>query len=186
MFGRYTDRCKRAIFFAQQTALRSGALAIDSNHLLLGLLIEHRSDGDIFRLRELLPEDAAGQDVIANQPAIKAGDIPLSDDAKRVVAYTAREANRLRDYWIDTEHLVLGILREENNAAASKLREVGLKLEACRQRVGDNKGSRPPRPNPVLWWVRQRPHGVILPVILPAVFVLGIIVALYLLGFGAR
>lgn len=131
-------------------------------------------------------EDAARQDVIAKQSVIKSREIPLSNDGKLSVAHSAREANRLRDYWIDTEHLVLGILREENSVAAHKLREVGLRLDACRQRVVDNKGSRPARPNPVIWWVRQGRGGVILRVILPAVFVLGIIVAFYLLGFGAR
>jgi len=185
MFERYTDRCKIAVFFARQTGLCSDAMAIDSNHLLCGILVANRSGGDSFRLRELLPEEAARQDVIANRPLIKGSDIPLSDDAKRVLAYTAREADRLIEYWIDTEHLVLGILREENNAAASKLREVGLKLKVCRQLVANNRGSRPPGPNLLIWWLRQVP-GFILPVVLPAVFVLGIIIALYLLGSGAR
>jgi ATP-dependent Clp protease ATP-binding subunit ClpC len=183
MFARYTDQCKRAVFFAQQTALHADAKAIDPSHLLLGLLIEYRTgNGDIFRLRELLPEDAGHQDVIARERVLKGKIIPLSDSGKRVVAYTAREANGLRDYWIETEHLVLGILREDNNAAAARLREVGLELQLCRQRVIDSRSSRPARPNPVIWWVRQRS----LSVILPAVFVLGIIVALSLLGFGAR
>jgi ATP-dependent Clp protease ATP-binding subunit ClpC len=183
MFGRYTDQCKRAVFFAQQIALRGDAAAIDPNHLLLGLLIENRAGTrDIFCLRELLPEDAARQDIIARQPVLKTKIIPLSNDGKRVVAYTAGEANRLRDYWIDTEHLVLGLLRDENNAAAAKLRGVGLELKTCRQRVVGNRYSRLPRPNPVIWWVRQRSLGVVLPV----VFLLGIIVGLYLLEFGAR
>jgi ATP-dependent Clp protease ATP-binding subunit ClpC len=185
MFERYTDRCKIAVFFARQTALCRDATAIDSNHLLFGILIANRKGGDIFRLRELLPEDGAQQDVIANQPLIKGRNVPLTDDAKRVLAYTAREANRLLEYWIDTEHLVLGILREENNAAAAKLRGVGLKLKVCRQLVAKNRGSRPPRPNLLIWWLRQVP-SLIVPVILPAVFLLGIMVALCLLEFGAR
>lgn len=185
MFERYTDRCKIAVFFARQTALCSDATAIDSNHLLLGILIANRRGGDAFRLRDLLPEDVAQQDVIANRPLIEGRNLPLTDDAKRVLAYTAREANRLIEYWIDTEHLVLGILRQENNAAASKLREVGLKLSVCRKLVAKNRGSRPPKPNLLIWWLRQVP-GLILPVILPVVFLLGIMVALYLLEFGAR
>ena len=62
--------------------------------------------------------------------------IGLGGDGKRILAYTAREANRLRDYWIETEHLVLGILRERENAAAVKLGVAGLDLERSRQLLG--------------------------------------------------
>jgi ATP-dependent Clp protease ATP-binding subunit ClpA len=106
--------------------------------------------------------------------------IGLGGDAKRILACTAREANRFRDYWIDTEHLVLGILREGDNAGAAKLRAIGLDLEDSRRRVIESKNSRPTKPNPVLWWVQRRPLGMALAV----VFFLGVLVALILLGFG--
>ena len=180
MFKRYTDECKRAIFLAQQTALHEGAAAINSTHLLLGLLRETDSRANsIFRLRELLPAEAAQLAALRKQQLAN-GIIPLSTDGKRVVAYTAREANRLRDYWIDSEHLVLGILREGDNASANRLRTIGLDIETSRQRVIENKSSRPPRPNPVLWWARRSPLGIGF----AAVFALGVIVALILLGFG--
>jgi ATP-dependent Clp protease ATP-binding subunit ClpC len=180
MFNRYTDECKRAIFFAQQIALHEGVTAINSSHLLLGLLREVDSRANsIFRLRELLPAEVAHLVALRKQQLVK-GTIPLSTDGKRVVAYTAREANHLRDYWIDTEHLVLGILRENENPAAARLRAIGLDIERSRQSVIENKSSRPARPNPVLWWARRRPLGIILPV----AFFLGVIVALILLGLG--
>jgi len=180
MFERYTDECKRAIYFAQQIALSEGAAAINSIHLLLGLLMEvkYRAN-NIFRLREQLQAEST-QVVAFEMLKVVKGTIPLSTDGKRVVAYAGREANRLRDYWIDTEHIVLGILREGDNAAAGRLRAIGLDLETSRQWVVENKGSRPARLNPVLWWVRRRPLGIILSI----VFLLGIILGLYLLGFG--
>jgi ATP-dependent Clp protease ATP-binding subunit ClpA len=181
MFNRYTDECKRAIVFAQQTALRESATAIDSNHLLLGILTEASSSANgIFRLCELLPSEATQQSALGNQQFVK-GKIPLTADGKRVVAYTALEASRIRDYWIDTEHLVLGILRDGGNAAAVRLRSVGLDLETSRQRVMESKKSRPPVPNPVLFWVRRRPIGFALVV----AFILGIGLALTLLGVGS-
>jgi ATP-dependent Clp protease ATP-binding subunit ClpA len=180
MFNRYTDECKRAIFFAQQTALRGSAAAIDSNQLLLGILTEASSRANsIFRLCELLPAEATQQSALGKQQLVK-GTIPLTADGKRVVAYTAREASRIRDYWIDTEHLVLGILRDGDNAAAVRLRSVGLDLETSRQRVVESKSSRPPMPNPALFWVRRRPIGFALVV----AFILGIGMALTLLGVG--
>jgi ATP-dependent Clp protease ATP-binding subunit ClpA len=181
MFERYTDQCKRAIFYAQQTALDGSATAIDSVHLLLGLLSEKETRADnIFRLRELFPEETSQQANLIKQQMTK-GTIPLSGDGKRAVAYAGREANQLRDYWVDTEHMVLGILREEANSAAAKLRAVGLGLESCRQLVISNKNSQPPRQNPVLFWVSHYPISFALLVVL--VFLLGITTALILFGF---
>jgi hypothetical protein len=76
MFERYTDECKRAIFFAQQTALREGATAIDSRHLLLGLLSEAETRADVvFRLRDLFPEETTAQIWLTTESSLK-GPIP--------------------------------------------------------------------------------------------------------------
>lgn len=205
MFQRYTDDTKRAIYFAAQLALYEGAEVIDSTFLLRGLLTDAGSRANsIFRLCELFPDDAAKQATLKGQQVdnpcklsikqtsrqsifkkekVTPNMIGMGGDGKRILAYTAREANLLRDYWIDTEHLVLGILREGDNAAANKLRTIGLALEISRERVIESKSSRPPRPNPVLWWPRPRPLGIVLEV----AFILGVIVALILLGVsGAR
>ena len=204
MFQRYTDETRRAIYFAAQLALYEGAEVIDSTSLLRGLLTDAESRANsIFHLCQLFPEDAAKQSTLkgqqvnneckltlkqtSRQSAFKKKNVApnmigLGGDGKRILAYTAREANRLRDYWIETEHLVLGILRERENAAAVKLGAAGLDLERSRQRVIESKGSRPRRPDPVLWWARKRrgAFGIALVV----VFLLGVIVAVKLLGFG--
>jgi ATP-dependent Clp protease ATP-binding subunit ClpC len=183
MFERYTDQCKRAIFFAQQTALRGGSALIDSGHLLLGLVTEKDTRAEtIFRLQELLPEESAKQVALPAQPMMK-GTIPLSNDSKRVVAYTAIEAGRIKDYWIDTEHLVLGILREEGSAPAAKLRSLGLELVSCREMILHNRSSRLSRPNRVLWWVGT--HPVTFAQLVLLIFLFGIAVALVLLGWVA-
>ncbi|MGO9824570.1 MAG: Clp protease N-terminal domain-containing protein [Terriglobales bacterium] len=109
--------------------------------------------------------------------------LPLSIDCKRVIAYTADEANQLKDYWIDTEHLVLGILREEDCAAAKRLREIGLQIEPSRQLVADNIGSRPFR-LPVLWWSRafwNRPVDSIATIVLVGGLLFGFIILAYVL-----
>jgi len=202
MFQRYTDETKRAIYFAAQLALYEGAEVIDSTHLIRGLLTDPESRANnIFCLCQLFPEDATKQSTLKSQQVnntckltikqisrqsvfkkkkVAPNVIGLGDDGKRILAHTAREANRLRDYWVDTEHLVLGILRDGDNAAAVRLRSVGLDLETSRQRVMESKSSRPPMPNPVLFWVRRRPIGFALVV----AFILGIGMALTLLGVG--
>jgi ATP-dependent Clp protease ATP-binding subunit ClpC len=205
MFQRYTDETKRAIYFSAQRALYDGAPRIDSTHLVLGLLMDDDSRANrIFRLRERLPEEAAKQSMLKSQndgnkcelalqvtspqsslrkQKVAPNEVEMSSEGKRILACAAREANRFRDYWIDTEHLVLGILREDKNTAATRLRGTGLNIQTAGQLVIENQGSRPPRPDPVLWWVRRRPLGVALTVI----FLIGVITALYLLGLvGAR
>ena len=61
--------------------------------------------------------------------------LPLTLDCKRILAYTAEEANRMDDYWIDTDHLVLGILREGKCTAAVRLEASGLALQQARTQV---------------------------------------------------
>jgi ATP-dependent Clp protease ATP-binding subunit ClpC len=177
VFERYTEESRRAIFFAKQTALKENRPAIDSGHLLLGLLNERNTRADtVFHLRNLLPDEAAQQALLTKQ---RNETIPLTDDGKRSLAYTAHEADDLRDYWIETEHLVLGILRESENTGAGKLRSVGLNIDAARKLVAENKSTRSTRRVPLL---RQllfpRPLGVALQI----AFLLGIIVGMVLLG----
>jgi ATP-dependent Clp protease ATP-binding subunit ClpA len=202
MFQRHTDELKRAMYFAAQLAKHESAEVIDSTFLLRGLLTDTDSRANvIFHLCQLLPEDAAKQAMLKSQQvnnkcdlivkpvphrsgSQKKDDAPneisLGGDGQRILVETAREANRLRDYWIDTEHLVLGMLREGGNAAAAKLRAAGLDLEISRQRVSEGASPRTPRPNPVIFWVQRRPIGFALGFI----FALGVITALTLLGIG--
>ena len=182
MFERYTEEGKRAIFVAQQIAVYTGAEAIDSSHLLIGLLAQKECRANtVFSLRELLPQEGHTPTDRGKWTYIK-GNIPLNGAGRRVLSQTALEANRLRDYWIDTEHFVLGILGEGNTASAAKLRDAGLDLESCRQLVVSHKDSRPSRPNPVLWWVCRRPFGFV--TLAMFLFAIGVTAALILLGYA--
>ena len=62
-------------------------------------------------------------------------DLPLSDECKRILAYAAEEAERLNHRHIGTEHLLLGILREEKCLAAKILQERGLRLNTIREEL---------------------------------------------------
>ncbi len=113
MFERYAPSSRRAIFFAREAALHESDSDIDSHHLLLGLLREPNRANSIFRLSDLLPDDARRQAALPKYP--EPHDLALANDAKRILAYAAEEANRLENYWIDAEHLVLGVLRENRS-----------------------------------------------------------------------
>src|SRR5258706_12828437 len=78
-----------------------------------------------------MPDESSHLASSLNTTTLK-GTIPLTSDGKRTLACTELEANRLTDYWIGSEHLVLGILREGSTKAANKLRGVGLDLDSCR------------------------------------------------------
>src|SRR5262245_47328926 len=62
-------------------------------------------------------------------------DLPLSNECKRILGYTAEEAERLKSGHIGTEHLLLGMLREDKSAAAQLLSRHGLKLDVVREEL---------------------------------------------------
>jgi ATP-dependent Clp protease ATP-binding subunit ClpC len=81
-------------------------------------------------------------------------DLPLSHECKRVLAYAAEEAERLAHKHIGTEHLLLGLLREEKCFAAEILHERGLRLSTIREelsRVAERE-SRAARPKESRCW----------------------------------
>jgi ATP-dependent Clp protease ATP-binding subunit ClpC len=164
IFKRCTEEYKKSIFIAQQVALHKGAGLLDVSHLLIGLLAQKDCRANkILGIVELLPQGGHGPTGRRKWTAIKKT-IQLSDTCKRVLAHSMCEADRLQDYWIDTEHLVLGILQEGNNSADNTLRGVGLTLDKCRQLVISNRNSRPKRREPIFWWPRtqETPFGLTL------------------------
>jgi ATP-dependent Clp protease ATP-binding subunit ClpC len=137
MFERYTEKARRVIFFARYEASQFGASQIEAEHILLGLIREdknlthrffHRSAASIESIRKEIENHSVLRERIANHV-----DLPLSSAAKRVLAYAAEESERLGNRHIGTEHLLLGLLREENSSAAEILYERGLRLSDIRQ-----------------------------------------------------
>lgn len=141
MFERYTEKARRVIFFARYEASQYGSPYIETEHLLLGLLRETR------QLAQLLP--LGSSESIRKQiedggpkfpPSATSVDLRLSNECKRVLAYAAEEAERLSDKHIGSEHLLLGLLREEKSFAAHILQERGLALEQLRTQLANRSG----------------------------------------------
>src|SRR5258708_8478418 len=65
-------------------------------------------------------------------------DLPLSNECKQVLAYSAKEAERLDHRHIGTDHLLLGLLREHGSFAAAILHERGLTLDQLRERFSES------------------------------------------------
>jgi ABC-type sugar transport system ATPase subunit len=149
MFERYTEKARRVIFFARYEASQFGSPYIETEHLLLGLLREDKALTNRF-LRSHASVESIRKQIEAHttirEKVSTSVDLPLSNECKRVLAYAAEEAERLGHKHIGTEHLLLGLLREEKCFASEILQERGLKLAQIREelaRVTQEKA--PPR-----------------------------------------
>src|SRR6266581_8365810 len=139
MFERYTEKARRVIFFARYEASQFGSPYIETEHLLLGLLREDKALTNRF-LRsphtsiESIRKQIEGRTTVREKVSTSV-DLPLSQECKRVLAYAAEEAERLAHKHIGTEHLLLGLLREEKSFAAEILHERGLRLSTLREEL---------------------------------------------------
>src|SRR4051812_47710523 len=122
MFERYTEGARRVIFFGRFEAMAFGKTTIETEHLLLGVVREGLSAS-----RRLVPglpstieevrKDAAKKNPPADHATRSSTDLPLSNEGKHVLAHAAQEAERLEDRQIRVEHILLGLLREEQSVA---------------------------------------------------------------------
>lgn len=140
MFEKFTEKARRVMFFARYEASQFGSENIQSGHLLLGLMREsektstyllERMGVQITVLRERLitaltpTESAAG----GNGSSI---DIPMQEEVKNILKNAAKESTTLHHKYVGAEHLLLGILTEENCMAYRLLVEAGASLEKAR------------------------------------------------------
>ncbi len=139
MFERYTERARRVLFFARYEASQLGSISIETEHLLLGLIREGKGLTSRIFQRSHLSLDAIRKDIegrtVFREKVSTSVEIPFSGETKRVLQYAAEEADRLLHNYIGTEHLLLGLLREERSVAASILMEKGMRLHAVREDI---------------------------------------------------
>ena len=139
MFERYTERARRVLFFARYEASQLGSISIETEHLLLGLIREGKGlTSRIFARSHLslenIRKEIEGRTVFREKVSTSV-EIPFSTETKRALQHGAEEADRLLHNYIGTEHLLLGILREERSVAASILSEKGMRLNTVREDV---------------------------------------------------
>ncbi len=141
MFERYTENARRVIFFGRYEASQFGSPHIESEHLLLGILREDKSLTNRFLRTHAVVESIRKQieaQTTSREKTSTSVDLPLSNESKRVLAYAAEEAERLGNKHIGTEHLLLGLLREEKCMASAILKERGLEVSAIRESLTGN------------------------------------------------
>src|SRR5512145_1071777 len=139
MFERLTDRARQVMALANQEAQRFNHEYIGTEHILLGLVKEGSGVGanvlknldiDLRKVRlEVEKLVKRGPDMVT------IGKLPQTPRAKKVIEYAIEEARKLNHNYVGTEHLVLGLLREQDGVAAQVLTNLGLKLEDVREEV---------------------------------------------------
>ena len=153
MFERYTERARRVLFFSRYEASQLGSAAIETEHLLLGLIREGKGLTSRIFARSEVGLDAIRREIegrtVLREKVASSVDIPFSAEARRALDHAAEEADRLLHTYIGTEHLLLGILREDRSLAAAILMEKGLRLSSVRDDVVtllNEKSPAAPRP----------------------------------------
>src|SRR5215510_216549 len=141
MYERFTDRARKVMQLANQEAQRFNHEYIGTEHVLLGLVKEGSGvaanvlknlDIDLRRVRlevERIVQPGPGGDQVVM------GRLPHTPRAKKVIEYSVEEARNLNHNYVGTEHLLLGLLREQEGVAAQVLMNLGLKLEEVREEV---------------------------------------------------
>jgi ATP-dependent Clp protease ATP-binding subunit ClpC len=128
MFERFTDQARQVVVLAQEEARALGHGYIGTEHILLGLL----SEGEGIAAQALasleITLDAAREqvaEIIGAGTGPPPGHIPFTSRTKKVLELSLREAQRLGDSYIGTEHILLGLTREGEGVGAQILVRLG-------------------------------------------------------------
>ncbi len=139
MFDRFTDRAKKVMSFARQEAMKFNHEYIGTEHILLGLVQEGSGVAanvlknmtiDLEKIRHEVEK------IVKTGPSmVTMGQLPFTPRAKKVLELSLEEASQLSHNYIGTEHLLLGLIRENEGIAAQVLMNLGVKLEEVRDEV---------------------------------------------------
>jgi ATP-dependent Clp protease ATP-binding subunit ClpC len=141
MYERFTDRARKVMQLANREAQRFNHEYIGTEHVLLGLIKEgHGMAANVLTnlnvdLRKVRRET---ERIVQHGPGgeqVVVGRLPHTPRAKKVIEYSIEEARNLNHNYVGTEHLLLGLIREEEGVAYQVLMNLGLKLEDVREEV---------------------------------------------------
>ncbi len=139
MEGNFSNRVRDVIQFSREEALRLGHDYIGTEHLILGII--RLGDGiaikilknlkcDLFKLKKTIEET-----VRSTGGAVTVGNIPLTKQAEKVLRITYLEAKLYKSDTIGTEHLLLSLLRDDENIAAQILQQFNVTYDAVREEL---------------------------------------------------
>ncbi|MEN2985207.1 MAG: ATP-dependent Clp protease ATP-binding subunit [Thermodesulfovibrionaceae bacterium] len=137
MFEKFTEKGRKIILYAREEAEKRNSEFLDTEHILLAILREEDSIPiAILRKMGITPENVRYEiEKMISQESnlLTYGEIPFSPKAKKVIEYAIEEARLLGHPYIGSEHLFLGLIKEEEGLAGKILRNMGINLLAARQ-----------------------------------------------------
>ncbi|HET6764432.1 MAG TPA: Clp protease N-terminal domain-containing protein, partial [Longimicrobiaceae bacterium] len=143
----FTDRVRKVLAMAREEAIRLQHDYVGTEHILLGLIREgegvaaavlNNLQVDLETVQEKVEES-----VRRGKATIALGELPYTSRAKKVLEFAMAEARELNHSYVGTEHLLLGLLREEKGIAAEVLGQLGVTLEDARRETLKLLGSEP-------------------------------------------
>ena len=154
MEAKFSPRVKEVIQFSREEAIRLGHDYIGTEHLLLGIIREGEGTAlttlkaleiDVIRLKKTIEDTIKGTATgVSNL-----GNIPLTKQAEKALKITYLEAKIFKTETIGTEHLLLSILRDEDNIASQVLAQYGINYDFFKQTLMDGGSSMKPKDNPM-------------------------------------
>src|ERR1700693_6640 len=152
MSNRFTERAQRVILIAQEEAKRLNHDYLGTAHILLGLISLGEGGAaqvlanlgvDLRRVRAEIEKIVGTGDNV-----MLLGEIPFTPRAKKVLELAVEEAQNMGHSHVGTEHLLLGLIREEEGVAAQVLENLGVRLDIVREGVISLLGEGQPGPAP--------------------------------------
>ncbi|KPJ83626.1 MAG: NDP-hexose 4-ketoreductase [Gemmatimonas sp. SG8_23] len=132
----FTDRVRKVLAMAREEAIRLQHDYVGTEHILLGLIREGEGVAaavlqnlsvDLDQIHERVEES-----VRKGKATIALGELPYTSRAKKVLEFAMAEARDFNHSYVGTEHLLLGLLREEKGIAAQVLNSLGVTLDEAR------------------------------------------------------
>jgi len=132
MFKRYTEKAKRAIMIAQEEAINLNHEYIGTEHILIGLIKEEEGVASQV-LRQLgVNIDKVVEEVerlVGKGEYQQVGEIAFTPRAKKILELASQEASQLKNNYIGTEHILLGLIKEGSGVAVRILAGLGINLD---------------------------------------------------------
>ncbi|MDR0453186.1 MAG: ATP-dependent Clp protease ATP-binding subunit [Deferribacteraceae bacterium] len=140
MFEPLTDRARRVILYSKEEAERLLQPYIETEHILLGLLKERSGvAAEIFAAHRInvpnLIKDLRGMNIEVGGDMVFKSSLPFSISARRVLEYTLEEAKLFDQKCVNTEHILLGLMRERTGKAYSVLSKLGFDYASVKEEV---------------------------------------------------
>ena len=133
MFKRYTEKAKKVVMIAQEEAINLNHDYIGTEHILIGLIKEEEGVASQVLKQLGLNADKAIEEIeqlVGKGEYQQVGEIAFTPRAKKILELASQESSQLKNNYIDTEHILLGLMKEGSGVAVRILSDLGINLDS--------------------------------------------------------